>query len=135
MFGINYLAVIVASIVAFVASVAWYIAFAKQWRRLSAGKLGASYDNTRRPDPKKMLGEIVRNIVLALVIAYLVVHLGIVNWTGALQLSFLLWIGFPVILLTGSIMRENYPWKLAAIHAGDWLVKIILLSVIVGLWH
>ncbi len=74
-------------------------------------------------------------MVLALVLAYLAVHLGIVNWLGALQLGLLLWIGFPVMLLTGSIMRENYPWKLAAIHAGDWLVKLILLSVIVSLWH
>ncbi len=83
----------------------------------------------------KLIGEIVRNIVLALVLAYLVVQLGIVNWTGALQLGFLLWIGFPVILLAGSIMRENYPWKLAFIHAGDWLVKLVLISVIVSLWH
>ncbi len=135
MFGINYLAAVVASAVALVASTVWYIAFAKQWRKLSAAKLGAMDDNVRRPEPIKMLGEIVRNIVLALVLAYLVVRLGVVSWTGAVQLGFILWIGFPVILLTGSIMRENYPWKLAAIHAGDWLVKLILMSVIVSIWH
>jgi len=28
-----------------------------------------------------------------------------------------LWIGFPVIILTGSVLWENIPWKLAAIHA------------------
>jgi hypothetical protein len=24
---------------------------------------------------------------------------------------------------------------LAAIHAGDWLVKLLLMSVILGVWH
>lgn len=135
MFRINYLAILVASVVAFIASMVWYIAFAKQWRMLSEAKSGATDDNARRPNPIMMLAEIARNLVLALVLAYLVVHLGMMSWMGALQLAFVLWIGFPILLFTGSIMRENYPWKLAAIHAGDWLLKLILLSVIVSLWH
>jgi Protein of unknown function (DUF1761) len=133
MSGINYLSVVVAALAALVASTMRYIVFAKQWRKLSAAN--STMGSARRPEPLKMLGEIVRNVVLALVLAYFVVQLGIVNWMGALQLGFLLWIGFPVILFTGSIMRENYPWKLAAIHTGDWLVKLVLISVIVSLWH
>jgi len=82
-----------------------------------------------------MLGETVRNIVLALVIACLLFHGGVVNRAGALQMGLLLWIGLPVTLPTGSMVRENYPRQLAAIHAGDWLVKLVLLSVIVGLRH
>jgi hypothetical protein len=27
------------------------------------------------------------------------------------------------------------PWKLAAIHAGDWLVKLVVVTVIVSLWR
>ncbi len=135
MFGINYWAVAIASFVALAASMVWYIALAKQWRQLSGAKLGANDGSTRRPEPVKLIGEIVRNIVLAVVLAYLVVQLGIVSWIGGLQLGLVLWIGFPVILLAGSIMRENYPWKLASIHAGDWLVKLVLISVILSLWH
>ncbi len=135
MFGINILAVVVASVVALVESMMWYIAFARQWRMLSASRSGAIDNKMRRSDPIKMLSEIVRNFILALVLAYLVAHLGIANWIGALQLGFLLWIGFPVILFTGSIIRENYPWKLAAIHAGDWLVKLALITVIISLWR
>ncbi len=130
---INYLSVVTAAIVTLVASSIWYIAFAKQWRQL--GSTNAAVDNARRPEPLKMLGEVARNLVLAFVLAYLIVHLGALAWSGALLLGFLLWIGFPVILLSGSIMREDYPWKLAAIHAGDWLIKLILISLIIGLWH
>jgi hypothetical protein len=35
---------------------------------------------------------------------------------------------FPFVLLTGSIMWEDVPWKLAAIHAGDLLVQIVLMT-------
>ena len=54
---------------------------------------------------------------------------------GAVHLGLFLWIGFPVILLTGSIIWENVPWKVAAIHAGDWLVKMLVISIIVSMWH
>ncbi len=45
-----------------------------------------------------------------------------------------LWIGFPVILLTGSVLWENVLWKVAAIHAGDWLVKMLVIPIIVSAW-
>jgi hypothetical protein len=30
---------------------------------------------------------------------------------------------------------ENTPGKLAAIHAGDWLVKLLVVAVIVSVWQ
>jgi hypothetical protein len=45
------------------------------------------------------------------------------------------WIGFPVVLLAGSVFHENVPFRLAALHAGDWLVKLLVIAVIVGVWH
>ena len=44
------------------------------------------------------------------------------------------WVGFPVILLLGSVVHEKVPWRLAVLHAGDWLVKLLLIAVIVGVW-
>ena len=134
MFGINFLAVVVASVAAFVASMIWYIALARQWRLLSGVNSGVVDETIRRPDPTKTIGEIARNMVLAIVLDYCLAHVGFVGWFGALELGFLLWIGFPVVLLVGSVMRENYPWKLAAIHAGDWLLKLALMSLVISLW-
>jgi len=39
------------------------------------------------------------------------------------------------VILAGSAMWENVPWRLAAIHSGDWLVKLLLLAVILGVWR
>jgi hypothetical protein len=37
--------------------------------------------------------------------------------------------------VAGSVFHENVPWRLAALHAGDWLVKLLVIAVIVGVWH
>ena len=55
--------------------------------------------------------------------------------TGALLLALVLWIAFPVVLLAGSVIWENVPAKLAALHAGDWLLKLALITTIVSLWR
>jgi hypothetical protein len=46
-----------------------------------------------------------------------------------------LWVAFPVVLLAGSVRWEDVPTKLAAIHAGDWLVKLLAITTIVGLFR
>jgi uncharacterized protein DUF1761 len=61
--------------------------------------------------------------------------LEVTDWTGALLLGLSLWIGFPVVLLAGSVIHEDVPPKLAAIHAGDWLLKLLVLSVILSVWR
>jgi uncharacterized protein DUF1761 len=73
--------------------------------------------------------------VLAYVLAYLDARLGVIGWPAAIQVAILAWIGFPVILLAGSVMWENVPWKLAAIHAGDWLFKLLLMVIILSRWR
>jgi hypothetical protein len=130
MAGINLVAVVVAALAAFVMSTVWYIVFAKQRRKLS----GAAAAGMKRPQPLKMAGELIRSFLLAYVLAYLLVHTGAAGMTGAVRLGLVLWVGFPFVLLTGSIMWEDVPWKLAAIHAGDWLVKMVLMTVILGAW-
>jgi len=82
----------------------------------------------------KVVAELLRTLVLAYVLARLIALLR-VGWTGALRLGIWLWIGFPAVLLSGSVMWQNVPWRLAAIHAGDWLVKILLITVILSVWR
>jgi transposase len=81
------------------------------------------------------LAELVRNLILACVLAFLVSRLDVNSVASACSLALALWVGFPLILLTGSVMYEKVPWKLAAIHAGDWLIKLVLIMSILALWQ
>ncbi len=131
MLGINYLAVVVAAVAAFVASSVWYIVFGKELAKASA----AFAEALQKRQPWKMLGVIVQSLVLALVLAYVIGLIGNVDWIGALRLGVLLWIGLSAMQWVGSIMWEKVPLKMAVIHAGDWLVKLVLIAVIVGVWR
>ena len=131
MLGINSLAVVVAAVAAFVASSVWYIVFGKELATASA----AFAEVRQKPQPWKMLGVLVTSLVLALVLAYFIGLIGNVDWMGAVRVGVLLWIGLSAMQWVGSMLWENVPLKMAAIHAGDWLVKLVLITVIVGVWR
>jgi len=38
-------------------------------------------------------------------------------------------------VLLNSVLHEHVSWRLAAIHAGDWLIKLLVVTLIVGLWR
>jgi hypothetical protein len=133
---VNYLAVFVAAIAVFVLGWLWYspLLFYKPWMRARGMDPAAAMAGAKMPAGKLVI-ELVRCIVLAYIIAHFVAALGVNNWLGAVHLGVFLWIGFPVILLVGSILWENTPVKVAAIHAGDWLVKLLVIPIIVSVWH
>ncbi len=110
------------------ASSVWYIALTPVEVRV----LGpAAPDRGRRPAPANALLEFVRTAVVAAVVAGLARALDLHGVGSILLLGLVLWVGSPLILLTGS---ENVPPMTAALHAGDWLVKLVVISIIVGLW-
>ena len=127
---VNFLALAVITMIAFVASSIWYspLLFGRQFLELSGAAASP------RPNALKALCELIRTFVLAYVIARLVLRLNIGDWKSALGLGLWLWVGFPVVLLTGSMLWQNVPWQLAAIHSGDWLIKLLLIPVGVALW-
>ena len=136
MVPVNYLAVLVAAVAVFVLGWLWYspLLFFKVWMRLRGLDPDAAMASAKMP-VGKLLIELVRCLVLAYVIASLVGWIGVHNWIAAAHVGLVLWIGFPVILLTGSVLWDNVPWKVAAIHAGDWLVKMLVITIIVALWR
>ena len=128
---INYLALVIAAGAAFIASTVWYIAFNARRQRL----LGSAPQAGRRRFDRKVVAELGRNAVIAAAVAVLVAELGVVEAGGALTLALGLWIAFPVMILAGSVMWENVPLPLAAIHAGDWIIKLVLMGLILTLWR
>ncbi|MDB5177029.1 MAG: hypothetical protein JWN75_697 [Candidatus Saccharibacteria bacterium] len=134
MVHINYLAIAVATVLLFIFSAVYYTVLNKKvmaLRGIKPGKDG-KFKNSMTSD--KVIVELLRTYILGLIIAYAIHYLLINNVVEAIYLAFWLWIGFPVILLAGSVIHENYPKKLAIIHAGDWLVKLVLLTIILTVW-
>ena len=131
MIRVNYLAIVVAAVAGFVASSAWYAVFGNIWMELRGIDPATAAD--MGTPAWTMLFVVVQSLVVAFMLAYFVVRLRIVDWKVAVRLGALVWV-FPVMMLLGSVVHENVPLRLAAIHAGDWLVKLLLMSVILGVW-
>jgi hypothetical protein len=132
MLGVNYWAVVAAAVAAFVASSVWYTIFANTWMELRGIDPATAAD--MGTPVWAMLFVVVQSLVVAFMLAYFVVHLGIGDWKGAVRLGALVWI-LPASILLGSVVHEDVPLMLAAIHAGDWLVKLLLMSIILGVWR
>ena len=94
-----------------------------------------AYADSGSPSAKDAIVELARNLVVAVVLAWLVDQIGVDDWVQAALLGFVLWVGFPLIILIGSVYHEKVPVKLASIHAGDWLLKLVVIAIIVGVWQ
>jgi hypothetical protein len=126
---VNVWAVVVAAVAAFVASSVWYAVFGKQLAHASAAFAA------QRPAPWKLLVVVAQSFVLSLVLAYLLGLIGPVSAVRAAGIGVLLWLGLSVVQWVGSMLWEQVPLAMAAIHAGDWLVKLVLVCLIVGVWR
>ena len=127
---LNFLAIAVAAVAAFILSGVWYGVFGSQ-----LAELHPAYADSGSPSAKDVVVELARNLVLALVLAWLVDQVGIDDWAQAALLGLALWLGIAVVLLAGSVYHEKVPVKLASIHAGDWLLKLVVIAIIVGVWQ
>jgi hypothetical protein len=124
------LPVLVSAVAAFLLSGVWYAVFGG---RLAT--LHEAYAHPTRSQATTAVVELARNLVLALVTAGIADGMDVGGVTGGLLLGAVLWIGFPAVILAGSVFHEKVPWRLAAIHAGDWLLKLLAVAAIVGAWR
>jgi hypothetical protein len=134
MLQINYYAVSASAVVALAAGAAWYspLLFGGASTLLPAL-------NPHRPAAASMAvsaiaGEFVRWLVVASVLARFMSWLGIGDPVGGMVFGLWMWIAI-YLALAGSLLHEHYSWRLYAIYAGDGLVKILLITMILGLWR
>lgn len=87
----------------------------------------------QRPMSALVPVELLRNLAVSALVAGL---LAAANWTGllagalvGLSLSIL-----PAVLLAGSVFHEGVPTSRAVLHIADWLIKLVAIGAIVGLF-
>lgn len=126
----NVFATLAAAVVAFIISGGYYTAFGSRLAQLSP-----AYAESGGMGVPAIGMELGRSLVVAIALGALVAGLEIESLAGGLLLALGLWVAFPVVLLVGSVIHESAPPMLAAIHAGDWLLKMAVVAGIVTLWR
>lgn len=125
------LGIAAAAVAAFVASSVYYALASPVERKV----LGDAALDRGRPTAWKVVAELLRTMLVAATFAWIAAQAHRLSLPDALTLALVLWVGFPVTLLTGSVAWEKVAPVTAAMHAGDWLLKLLLIAAIVGALH
>jgi hypothetical protein len=131
--GVNYLAIIVAAVVAWLAGAAWYMAFGRTW--MSALGITAEQMEARKREPRGYLPFIytfAAELVMAWTLAGILGHIGSLSIRSGLISAAFCWFGFVMaaILVNNSFAHRD--WRLLWIDGGHWLVVLLLMGGIIG---
>lgn len=127
--NLSYPAVFVTGITAFLLSLLWY-------SPLLFGGIWEHYRNPPNPDVPQwtMAFAPLREIIASFVLAYLIVVTGLSDWKATSRLMLLLWLAFHAVGMAGDILWDNMHWQLGAVHAGDWLMKMLYMGTLLTIW-
>jgi len=134
-FTVNYLAVVVAAVAAWILGALWYspALFARQWmaahnyspERIEAMKKGMA---------KTYAISFLCFVVMAGVLAILVDRLGILGALGGVKLGAITWLGFAATIGLTANLYSDKPLAAFLIDAGYQLVYMVVMGVILAVW-
>ena len=135
--GINYLAVVVAAVVAWLTGAVWYGLLANPWVTAHGKTMGefkteqAAHKGSVHawlPFALALLAE----LVMAYVLAGMVGHLGTVTIRAAVISGLFVWAGFMLTTMLVNNAFAGRRYALTAIDAGHWLLVVIVMGVVIG---
>jgi len=134
--GLNYLAIVIAAVVAWMAGAVWYMSLGKIWT--AAQGITVEEMHARKSKPGANLPFIycfVAELVMAWVLAGLVAHLGAgqVTLLNGIVSGAFCWLGFVITTLVVSTTFAMRDMRLILIDGGHWLVVLLLMGAIIGL--
>ncbi len=133
--GVNYLAILVATGVAFMFGGIWYGVLANQWMA-AAGIDKATIEASGKAGKTTwlMVRAFACQLVMAWVLAGLIGHLGsdqVTAYNGVISGAFV-WLGFVATTIAVNHGFQMQPVKLTMIDAGHWLGVLLILGGIIG---
>ncbi len=129
--AVNWLAVIVATVVSWALGAGWYMVLSSQW--LAA--IGKTRDQLNPKDPTPYIWSVVVQLVMAYFLALLIPAMfGSVTLANGVLAGFLLWLGFVITALIQGHRYQGAPWSLTAIDGGYLLAVLIVQGIVIGLF-
>jgi hypothetical protein len=131
--GINYLAVLIAAIVAWLAGAGWYMALAKPW--MAALGVTPRQMAEAQKQPGAFLPYIyafAAELVMAWVLAGVIGHLGAPTLRSGVISAAFCWLGFVITTLVVNNRFGMRDGRLILIDGGHWLLVLLVMGAIIG---
>lgn len=133
--GINFVAIAIAAVVAWLASAAWYMSLSKVYiAALGKTPEQAEADRKKPGAFLPFIYALLANVIIAWTIAGVLGHLGIGQVTlrnGVISGAFC-WFGF---ILTTMVVNSSFSGRdkrLLLIDAANWLIVVLVIGAVVG---
>ena len=131
--GLNYLAIVIAAVVAWLAGAAWYMALGKTW--MAALGVTAEQMEAARREPGAWLPFVyafVAELLMAWILAGLLGHIGALTIRGGLISAAVCWTGFVITTMVVNNGFAGRDARLLLIDGGHWLIVLLLMGAIIG---
>lgn len=135
--GINYLAVLVAAVAAFMFGGAWYGVLAKQWMAAAGiDKAAVEASHKAGGTTRHLIVTFVAQLVMAWVLAGVIGHLGAgeVSLGNGIISGAFVWLGFVATTLVVNNSFQMQPRALTLIDGTHWLGVLLIQGAVIGLF-
>lgn len=129
--GINYVAVIIATLAGFGLGAVWYMVLGGAWMHA----LGKTRDELRPEGSARVLPFVIALValfVMALMLAGLMGHLGDVTIRGGVISGLFVWVGFVITTIGVNHAFSGAKPMLTLIDGGHWLAVLLVQGAVIG---
>jgi len=131
-FDVNWLAILVCTVLNMIIGAVWFGVFAEPWMKgigrtkedIEASPKGASYGIA-----------VANSLVTAFVLANVIQWAGVSGLVGGLCTGVLMWIGFTGLSMGVNHAFEGRSTQLWFINACTYLVGLMVMGAVLGVWQ
>lgn len=133
---VNYLAVLIAAVVAWIFGAVWYMTLSKAW----VAALGKTFDQlkaegegrSRAANAFPFILSFVAEFIMATMLYGVMTHTGLFGLRAGLISGALIWFGFVITTLA---VNNAYPMRkamLTVIDGAHWLGVLLIMGAVIG---
>lgn len=127
----NFVAIFAATIASYILGSLWYLALGKPWRAaLGWVETGKPY----RPPVAGLVVAFIAQFAMAFALSGFLVHMGGASLRTGLISGALIWIGFVLPSLATNVTFQQRNPLLIAIDGGHWLLILLVIGAVLGLF-
>jgi hypothetical protein len=129
MISVDWVAVIVATVLNMIINFVWYSRwlFGKEWLSLSKIK-----ESEMKGTGGAVAASLVVSFLLAFILAWFEGQLGITTVQDGLFVGFCVWLGFIATVQSSAVIWCKKPFKLFLIETGNRLVATLVMAGVIG---
>jgi hypothetical protein len=131
--GVNYLAIVIAAVLAWLAGAVWYIVFGKAWMAALGITPQKMAEAKSRPGAfLPFIYAFVAELVMAWVLSGVLWHLGTFTLRAGIITAALCWLGFVITTIVVNNSFADRDPRLLLVDGGHWLVALLIMGAVIG---